>query len=651
MRTNLGLLLLLSTSAAVAGCASAPAPDVVNGTGETPIASSNATVAPAPQPTAGAVFARYKEASGGAAWDRPQTLEEHGTMSTGGLSGPLTVTQDDRGRSVDHYELGPMRGADGFDGTHAWRSDPGGEVAALDAPEARAIARTNAWLASTAMFQADLGGAVASAPQRRDEAGHGWDVIEVTPTGGKPATLWFDASTGLLGKTVTRQGGNTVTTVSDDYRRVGDRLVPFHAITDSTDPAGRTDPRDRVEVRFERVAAIAAPADSLFAMPAMSAVARIADPSGVARVPFELINNHIYAAGSVNGKRARFLVDTGGVNIVSPRAAKRFGVTAVGKLATHGVGDEAPDLGLANADEIRLGGAILAKPVLYVTDALDFGSLEGTEADGVVGYEIFRRFRVTVDYAKHMLTLTDPAKFQPPAGAHVVPFEQADRIPTIEGTLDGMPVRLSVDTGSRSSLTLNSPFVKEHDLINRYHPAPESISGWGAGGPHRAQEARTGTLVLGDLAVKDVATELSSGTKGAFASDAESGNLGGGVLKRFAVTFDYDAKKMYLVPNATAGKPDDYDRSGMWINQAQGGLRIEDVVPDGPAKSAGLSVGDEIVSIDGVPTKRRRLYDWRIALRELPAGKSLALVVRTGSVERRTSLVLADQIPLHAPSR
>jgi hypothetical protein len=163
---------------------------------------------------------------------------------------------------------------------------------------------------------------------------------------------------------------------------------------------------------------------------------------------------------------------------------------------------------------------------------------------------MFRRFRVTVDYAAHVLTLTDPPKFTPPAKAHVVAFDLADKIPVISGTLDGLPVRLDVDTGSRSSLTLCSPFVKDHDLDKRYAAAPETVTGWGVGGAAKSRPARLGTLAIGDLVIKDIAGDLFVGNKGAFASPDFSANLGGGVLKRFTVSFDYDAHKMYLVPNA-----------------------------------------------------------------------------------------------------
>ena len=66
-----------------------------------------------------------------------------------------------------------------------------------------------------------------------------------------------------------------------------------------------------------------------------------------------------------------------------------------------------------------------------------------------------------------------PSVCSPPPGAHVVPFDLSGRIPVITGKLDGLPVRISVDTGSRVSLTLHSPFVRENGLVKRYDAAPE----------------------------------------------------------------------------------------------------------------------------------------------------------------------------------
>jgi Aspartyl protease/PDZ domain len=594
-----------------------------------------------------AVLARFKAASGGARWDTVAGVRSEGTVTAGGLSGPISILQDARsGRSVSRYTLGPISGAQGFDGTVAWQQDPGGEVTSLDAPEAREEARTDAWLAALGYWYPERAPAALRPAGEREVSGARYVVIEATPPQGRTVALWFDPATGLLARTTLRRGADTAITILDDYRDVGGLRMPFHVVTDLIDAAGRTDPRQRTEMRLERVALGVSLDAAAFAMPAMAPSARIADGSGSTSVPFELLNNHIYAAATVDGVPVRVLVDTGGANVLTPAAAKRLGLTSEGKLAGRGVGDEHVDLALAHAGEVRLGNAVLAHPVFYVIDLSPLPAAEGTDSDGLVGFEMFRRFRVTIDYEARVLTLTDPAKFQPAAGAHAVPFEMADRIPIVAGTLDGLPVRLSIDTGSRASLTLHAPFVRANDLVARYAAAPETITGWGVGGPARGRPARLGTLLLGDLAIHDLAGDLYLGNKGAFANPDLSGNLGGGVLRRFTVTFDYDGRRMYLIPNRRFAESDPFDRSGMWLFRDGGALKVVAVTPGGPAEKAGLKTGDRIEQIGGESVSSRPLAEWRARLRELPAGTRLDLSLAGG--KRSVKLVLADAIPPHA---
>jgi predicted aspartyl protease len=606
------------------------------------------TASAAATPDAPALFARFKEATGGARWDAVDALRSEGTVAAGGLSGPLHSLEELRsGRSVTRFELGPVHGAEGFDGTVAWRQDPGGEVVTLDAPDAREKAITSAWLTAQGYFRLDRWPATFGPVTPRDDAGKHWLVADATPRAGRTVTLWFDAATGLLGRAVERDDSDVETSTMDDYRAVEGVRLPFHVVTDRTDATGRTDPRDRAEVRMESRAVVPLPEASAFAMPAMTPVARIADASGVTRVPFELVNNHIYAQATIDGTPVRVLVDTGGANVLTTAAATRLGVKSEGKLAGRGVGEEHVDVGFAHVGEVRLGGAVLAKPVFYVMDLGDLAGVEGTPSDGLVGFEMFRRFRVTVDYEHRVLTLAEPAKFQPPAGAHVVPFELAERIPIVAAKLDGMPVRLSVDTGSRVSLTLHGPFVRQNGLVERYAAAPETVNGWGVGGPARSRAVRCGELALGDVVVRDVAADLFTGERGAEANPDLSGNLGAGVLRRFTVAFDYDAKKMYLAPNADFARADPYDRSGMWLNADGDALRVAAVLPGGPADKAGIQAGDLVTKL-GEPVGKRPVAEWRVRLRELPAGTRLAATIHRPAGDRTVTILLADLIPTHA---
>ncbi|MGN6517825.1 MAG: aspartyl protease family protein [Dokdonella sp.] len=594
---------------------------------------------------AGDLLARWKAASGGARWDAVRSVRTDGMLAAGGLSGAFDATQDlVQGRSNAHYKLGPIEGADGYDGTVAWSRDPGGEVAALDAPEAKRRARSQAWLDARGYWYPSRIGASYGKPEARELDGRRYDVLVATPEGGDPVTLWFDVQTHLLVRTEQKQGADIATTSFDDWRDVDGVKLPFHSATFLTDTAGRVDERNRSEVQATSMKVNVAVVDADFAMPAMTATARIDAPTGGARVPFELVNNHIYAQGSIDGKPARFLVDTGGANLLTPAAAKKFGLAGEGKLAGRGVGDELVDLAFAHAKEVRLGDAVLSRPVFYVMDLGKLPAVEGYDSDGLVGYEMFRRFGVTIDYARHELVLADPAKFAPPAGAHVVPFELADRIPIVQGTLDGLPARISIDTGSRVSLTLHAPFVREHGLVDKYHAAPDAVVGWGVGGPSRGRPARFGTLELGDLAVTGIAGDLYTGDKGAFASPDLSANLGGGVLKRYTVAFDYGAKKMYLAPNADAANADAFDRSGLWLLGAGDALEVADVAKDSAAARAGLREGDRISAIGGEKVGARRLPEWRERLRTLPAGTKLAVAYERGGKAAQADLVLADRI-------
>ncbi|MBK7013608.1 MAG: hypothetical protein IPH43_14035 [Xanthomonadales bacterium] len=100
---------------------------------------------PAAATEADAIFARYKEASGAARWDAINSQKSTGTLAVGGLTGDFEAIIDTRsGRSSSHYKLGSVEGAQGFDGSVGWSRDPGGEVAQLDAPEAKRSAASQA---------------------------------------------------------------------------------------------------------------------------------------------------------------------------------------------------------------------------------------------------------------------------------------------------------------------------------------------------------------------------------------------------------------------------------------------------------------------------------------------------------------------------
>ncbi len=160
--------------------------------------------------------------------------------------------------------------------------------------------------------------------------------------------------------------------------------------------------------------------------------------------------------------------------------------------------------------------------------------------------------------------------------------------------------------------------------------------------------ARLGTLTVGDLQIKGIVGDLFTGDKGSFANPDLSGNLGGGVLRRFTVTFDYANKRMYLQPNGDFGKADEFDRSGLWVLGDRDALKVTDVAPESAAQRAMLQSGDRITTIGGEPVSKRNVGEWRLHLRVLPVGTKLPIVFLRDGKSRSTELQLTDRIPASA---
>jgi len=613
-----------------------------------PVAGALISLAP-PTPPAdpvAIVLARYKAASGGTLWDAVKTLQLTGTNSVGGLDGTWRATLDlMTSRSSDAYRLGHFDNADGYDNHVAWRRDPGGEVAVLDAPSSLRHIRSQAWLDARAYWYPSRIPASYGAVEQRRLGGHRYEVVTATPAGGDPLTLWFDVDSSLLTRIVWQQGQYTITSTLDDYCQTDGLRLPYHLAIDLTDAAGRTDPRRRSEFHYQRIDTNVLTTDADFAVPQMSATAHVANSTGITQVPFDLLNNHIYIDGQINGRKARLLVDTGGAYLLTPAAVRKFGLVSMGTLAEGGDGDHDMDLGFAQAKSIQVGDAIVADPVFAVLDLGAMPKVEGVDFDGFIGYEMFRRFDITVDYEHRVLTLAEPTKFVPPAGALAIRFDQDDRAPFIDGKLDGLPIRLWVDTGSRSSLTVGTPFTRKNGLLEKYRAGAETVVGQGVSGSAHAHPTRFGRLTIGRFAIDGLAGELTTSDKGAFADPDLEADLGGGTLRHFTLAIDYSAKRIYLAPNATLGQPNPFDRSGLWLLADADALQIADVASGSAAEHAKLRKDDRILSIDGESIAKRALSDWRARLRELPVGTALAIEYQRDGRKHTTRLVLADRIP------
>jgi len=164
------------------------------------IAVASAALAARTGPEKSATLLReLKEASGGAALDRPDGFHESGTLTRDGSAGVYEYWGDLRTlRSLGSHTIAGQTSVGGFDGKQAWSLDPNGKVLIDASPKGLRAARLGAYVSIGGYFYPDRFAATFSYQGSRRYSGSVYDVVAVTPKDSDTAELWLDAKTHRL---------------------------------------------------------------------------------------------------------------------------------------------------------------------------------------------------------------------------------------------------------------------------------------------------------------------------------------------------------------------------------------------------------------------------------------------------------------------
>jgi len=592
-------------------------------------------------PTADQILAANRAAMGGDAWTAKASVKVVYAYSGQGMTGKVTSLDDLKGGAwVDYAAIGPVEMDQGFDGAHAWQKDPSGAVTTQDGGDQRQLAVNEAWRRANLAWRPGHGGAAVTFAGEKADSGVTYDVLTITPKGGKPFDAWFDANTYLVSRLVEAQGTDIITTTFSDYRKTDGVEIPYRTLVNNGNA--------KFDQTMTVTSVVFVPRQnaSVFAAPKVNLNdTAIAVGAKETTFPFKLINNHIFATVSVNGKPYQFIFDTGGVNLLTPPVMEALGLKSQGDMQGGGAGAGHVDVGLTKVESLQLGAATVKDQTFMVMPLNAMSNIEGVAMPGMVGYETFRRFVTRIDYGRSEITLIRPDAFDPKDAGAAVPITFNGNTIEAQASYDGVPGTFTIDTGNRASLMLNTPFVSSHAQFAKYSNASEAVTGWGIGGPTTSHVIRGHGLVLGGQTIAAPVVLLSTDKKGASADANMSGNIGGGVLKRFVVTLDYEHNTLYLKPTAAPVTDlDTFDRSGVWFNQNDAGYTVVNVTKGGPSDQAGLKVDDQIVSVDGKLATSLPVYELRERLRNEAPGTVVHFGVKRGGETKDVAVTLRDLI-------
>jgi len=268
-----------------------------------------------------------------------------------------------------------------------------------------------------------------------------------------------------------------------------------------------------------------------------------AGPGKTSTFPFDWRWGMIFVPVRIDGSRPlSFVLDTWSTrNLIDRKLAASLGLKASGSSSLQGAGAGRIPVAFIHDVRIALPGIEGAGYEFSTADLQPLEASLGVKVEGILGYEVFSRFVVTVDYQAKRLTFTLPEAFRPPGeSAQALPIELRDKWAFVKAelVLPG-PVTVQdsfmIDSGSSDAV--------DHPIVMNLQSRTASRSGVGIGASVVGATAQAASFRLGHYSVPAPIVSCCGAT------DATSKLIGNEVLRRFKVTFDYPSSRIFVAPN------------------------------------------------------------------------------------------------------
>jgi hypothetical protein len=293
-------------------------------------------------------------------------------------------------------------------------------------------------------------------------------------------------------------------------------------------------------------------------------------------LPFTLINNLVFIPIKVNGVELNFLLDTGVEETILFSLEDNPGVNFYNseKIILKGLGSEDAIEGLKTTNNVLgLVGAESFRQLVYVIldQRFNLSSQIGVPVNGIIGYQFFKDNLVRIDYASKKLTIyknTDIVREKLNKKFNRIPITIEKYKPYLIGNvaLNGtdVPVKLLIDIGNSDSIWL---FQNLSDKVKVPSKNFEDFLGKGFSGDIEGKRARVSSFSFNKYTFHSpiVAFPDSSSIKNVRMVPNRLGSVGGEILKRFSVVFDYENASLYLKKNSDYNEPFTYNESGVEI--------------------------------------------------------------------------------------
>ena len=356
------------------------------------------------------------------------------------------------------------------------------------------------------------------------------------------------------------------------------------------------------------------------------------------KVHFELHNNLIVIPITLNDTYTlNFILDTGvrPTILINREIADALGADYQRSIELLGVGNTTPVEALV-AENISMSlPGIKSSGISVLVLKEDLLQLEhhlGIRIHGIIGYDLFSRFVVKIDYIHKIITLYEPADFKEKRKFRHIDLDIVESKPVVLIDLqisatDTISTKLLIDTGASHALVLNQGHNEHIHIPDSYII---TSLGRGLAGEVYGKLGRIDGLDFGERRLNGVIASFpDESTHNTDFGNDRDGSIGGELLKKFTVIFNFLKGEMYVKPNASFRYPFEYNMSGLEFSAEGKSLNqfvITNIRKNSATYKTGFKIGDLVVSLNNTPSEKLTLTKIYTKL-NLNEGKKINMTV------------------------
>lgn len=367
-------------------------------------------------------------------------------------------------------------------------------------------------------------------------------------------------------------------------------------------------------------------------------------------IPFKFINNLIFIPIVVNGETLTFLLDTGVEQTIlfSLDDKEKVSLFHMEKINISGLGSsKAVEAYKSSENKMEIKEYVDFSHEIYLVldQDFNFSSQVGIPVNGIIGYHFFKDYPIEIDYKNKKIIIynTSNKKLSQKLNRNYksdslsIENKKPYYVSNVVTAYKNIPSKMLLDTGNSDAIWI---FLNNSNQFQLPQKTIQDFLGRGFSGNVYGKRARISSFSFGSKSFENAIGTFPDSTsiKSISFVKNRTGSIGGEILSRFSIVFDYPNGKLYSKTNSKINDPFNFNMSGIevqhdgleWVgqtfedNQSKGSTVYKDYVSDSrfqdnlkikfllkpifkiynirigsAAAESGLKANDKIIAING----------------------------------------------------